>query len=102
MWPALRERPSPTFMRDSPAAASGTRQIKKRQAAVVVSVSLGAIMEIIFFPLAESDETGKQGPIPAPPRQCRPGQTRLATAATRKARSQPARATTPPAASGNP
>ena len=78
MWPALRDRPRPTFMRARPAAARGTRKIKKRQATVVTSVSLGAGMGIILFPLAESDAIGKRGSIPTPPRQYRPGQTRLA------------------------
>src|SRR6266851_6277518 len=88
-------------MRSSPAAAKGTRKVKKRQATVVTSVSLGAGMGIIFFPLADSDAIGKRGSIPTPPRQNRPVQMRLAMAATRKAQSRPAQGTILPAASGN-
>src|ERR1700722_7160681 len=89
-------------MRASPAAARGTRKIENRQATVVTSVSLGASMGIIFFPLAESDAIGKRGPIQVTPRQHPREQTQLAKLAKRKAQSRPAPATIPPAASGNP
>src|ERR1700687_127495 len=102
MCPALRDRPKPTFMRASPAAAKGTRKIKKRQATVVTSVSLGEGMGVMLFPPADSDAIGKRGSIPAPPPQYLPGQMRLAEAAMRRAQSRPAPGTIPPAATGNP
>src|SRR5580692_780664 len=89
-------------MRARPAAARGTRKIKKRQATVATSVSLGAGMGIILFPLAASDAIEKRESILASPRQGRPEQTRPAKAAPRKVQSRPAQATIPPAASGNP
>src|SRR4029077_1233749 len=89
-------------MRASPAAARGTRKIKRRQATVVISGSFDAGIGIIFFPLAESDAFGKRGPIPAPPPRYRQGRTLLARAATQTARSRPAPGTIPPEASRNP
>src|SRR5579864_2114166 len=89
-------------MRASPAAAKGTRKIKKRQATVVTSVSLGAGMGIILRPLADSDAIGKRGSIPTLPRQYQSGQTQPGKAAPRKAQSPPAQGTIPPVALGSP
>ena len=81
MWAALCDRPSPALIKASPAAARGTRKMKKRQATVAISVSPGVAMGIILFPLAESHGTGRQGPVPKLPRRCRRRQTRRAKAA---------------------
>jgi hypothetical protein len=58
MWAALRDLPNPALISDRPAPAKGTRKMKKRQAAVAVSVSPGTGISVILFPLAESSGTG--------------------------------------------
>jgi len=102
MWPALRVRPKPTFIRASPAAARGTIQMKKRQAMVVTSGSLGTGIGIRLYPLAQSDATEKREIIPTLPRPCRSGRKRHEATPPEKGQSLPEPITIPPAATRNP
>src|SRR6266851_3626683 len=99
---ALRERPSPVLMSESPAPARGTSRIKTRQSTVNVSENAGTGREVTLYPLAPADGSGRPEPPPAPLPQRRPAQSRCAAEPTPAAPLQREPARLPPAATRNP
>src|SRR6266567_953344 len=101
-WAALRERPNPVLMSESPAPARGTSRIKTRQSAVDVSENAETGREVTLYPLAAADGSGRPELPPTPLPQLRPAQSPCAVELTPAAPPQREPARLPPPATRNP
>src|SRR6266849_199700 len=61
-WAALRERPNPVLMSESPTRGRRRRRIKTRQNAIAVSEDGGPGRAVTLYPLAEADGSGRPEP----------------------------------------
>src|SRR5476649_1262084 len=100
-WAALRERPRPVFIRQSPKAASGTRRIIARQNAVPTSESPAAGTGVMIGPLAGQCGSGSRAPAPTLPRPRRRWRKRFSPEEIGAARRRSTRFPIPPAAIEN-
>src|SRR5438105_13235942 len=93
---ALCERPKPALISESPAAARGTRRIKKMQRATPVSESAGT--PGVMYLLEEGRGNERPARAPAIQRRRRPAQMRFAEPARQEAPQPPKQSPSPPPA----